>query len=231
MDPHLLKHPTEGVGSMVNWLKERGYPIGPKRIRRLFKLMNHKTLYRKKNLTKNALREFIKPYLLRGIRITHANQVWCTDITYIPMAKGFLYLTAIIDVYSRKILAWGISNTMSKQWCLNVLQEAIARHGKPEILNSDQGSQYTSFLWTNFLEQNEIKISMDGKGRATDNVWIERFWKSLKYNYVYLNPCNDGIELFEGIQEYVEYYNQKKHQSLNTSPDKMYEESIIKNAA
>jgi len=231
MDRHLLKHPTEGVLSMVDYLKEMGYPVGPKRIRRLFTIMGYQTLYRRKNLTKNALREFIKPYLLRGMKITHANQVWCTDITYIPMAKGFLYMTAFIDVYSRKIMGWGISNTMTKQWCLNVLQDAIERNGKPEILNSDQGSQYTSFAWTNFLEKSEIKISMDGKGRATDNAWIERFWKSLKYNYVYLNPCDNGLELFEGVQEYINYYHKKKHQTIKCSPEKMYEESINKKAA
>lgn len=231
MDKHLIKHPTEGVQSMVDFLKEMGYPVGPKRIRRLFKIMGHETIYRRKNLTKNALREFIKPYLLRGLKITHANQVWCTDITYIPMAKGFMYMTAIIDVYSRKIMGWGISNTMSKQWCLGVLQDAITQNGKPEILNSDQGSQYTSFAWTSYLEKAEIKISMDGKGRATDNVWIERFWKSLKYNYVYLNPCDNGLELFEGVQEYITYYHQKKHQTTKTSPDKMYEESTNKKAA
>lgn len=231
MDRHLIKHPTEGVVSMVDLLKELGYPVGPKRVRRLFKIMGHETIYRKKNLTKNAMREFIRPYLLRGMKITHANQVWCTDITYIPMEKGFIYMTAIIDVYSRKIMGWGISNTMSKQWCLNVLHDAIERNGKPEILNSDQGSQYTSFAWTNFLEKSEIKISMDGKGRATDNAWIERFWKSLKYNYVYLNPCEDGLELFKGIHEYIEYYHQKKHQSIKSSPEKMYDESINKKAA
>ncbi len=122
MDKHLIKHPTEGVVSMVDLLKDMGYPVGPKRIRRLFKLMGHQTIYRRKNLTKGALKEFIKPYLLRGLKITHANQVWCTDITYIPMAKGFMYMTAFIDVYSRKIVGWGISNSMSKQWCLSVLK-------------------------------------------------------------------------------------------------------------
>lgn len=231
MDRHLLTHPTEGVVSMVDMLRDMGYPVGPKRIRRLFKLMSHQTLYRRKNLTKNALREFIKPYLLRGLKVTHANQVWCTDITYIPMAKGFMYMTAFIDVYSRKIVGWGISNSMSKQWCLSVLEDAIARHGKPEIVNTDQGSQYTSFAWTNYLEKQEIKISMDGKGRATDNIWIERFWKSLKYNYIYLNPCDNGLELFEGVLNHVEYYNQKRHQTIKKTPNEAYQESISKKAA
>lgn len=231
MDKHLLRHPTEGVISMVDMLRDMGYPVGPKRIRRLFKIMGHQTIYRKKNLTKLGQREFIKPYLLRGMEITRANQVWCTDITYIPMARGFMYMTAFIDVYSRKIMGWGISNSMSKKWCLNVLADTIAKHGKPEILNSDQGSQYTSVEWTNFLEKNEIKISMDGKGRATDNVWIERFWKSLKYDYIYLNPCDDGFELFDGVQNHIEYYNQKIHQTIKTSPNKSYQKSMAQNVA
>lgn len=231
MDRHLLKHPTEGVVSMVDMLKGMGYPVGPKRIRRLFKLMGYQTIYRKKNLTKNALKEFIKPYLLRGMQITRANQVWCTDITYIPMARGFMYLTAFIDVYSRRIVGWGISNTMSKQWCINVLKEAIQTNGTPEIINSDQGSQYTSFAWTNFLENQKIRISMDGKGRATDNTWIERFWKTIKHRYIYLNPSDNGMDLLEGVDYYIKYYNQKKHQSLDTSPDQKFYESIQQNAA
>lgn len=231
MDKHLLQHPTEGVRSMADWLKEGGYPVGPKRVRRLFKLMGHQTLYRRKNLTKGALKEFIKPYLLRGLEITRANQVWCTDITYIPMAKGFMYMTAFIDVYSRKIMGWGISNSMSKKWCLEVLKDAIGNNGKPGIINSDQGSQYTSSAWTNYLEEQQIKISMDGKGRATDNAWIERFWKTIKYDYVYLNPCDTGLELFEGVQSQIEYYHHKKHQTTGMSPQKAYTESISKKAA
>jgi putative transposase len=231
MDHHLVVHPTEGVISMVDMLRDLGYPVGPKRIRRLFKLMGYQTLYRRKNLTKTALKEFIKPYLLRGLKITHANQVWCTDITYIPMARGFMYMTAFIDVYSLKIVGWGISNCMSKQWCLGVLNDAIARHGKPEIINSDQGPQYTSFAWTSYLEKENIRISMDGKGRATDNVWIERFWKSLKYDYIYINPCDNGLELFEGVLNHIEYYNQKKHQSIKKSPNESCHESITKEAA
>jgi putative transposase len=231
MDQHLLEHPTEGVISMVNLMKSQGYPVGPKRIRRLFKLMGYQALYRKKNMTKLGLKEFIKPYLLRGLKIERANQVWCTDITYIPMAKGFMYMTAFIDVYSRKIMSWGISNSMSKEWCLNVLNEGIDQYGKPEIINSDQGSQYTSFDWTHALAEANIKISMDGKGRAKDNTWIERFWKTLKNDYVYINPCDDGFELLGGVQNHIEYYHQKVHQSLGTTPNKMYHESINKKAA
>ena len=231
MDQHLLVHPTEGVVTMVDWLRERGYPVGPKRIRRLFRLMNHQTLYRRKNLTKGALKQFIRPYLLRGLQITRANQVWCTDITYIPMAKGFMYMTAFIDVYSRKIMGWGISNSMSKRWCLEVLQDAIARHGKPDIINSDQGSQYTSPAWTGYLQDNGILVSMDGKGRATDNTWIERFWRNLKENHIYLNPCDTGLELFEGVQQHIEYYHQKRHRTLGMSPNQAYDQSLKNKAA
>jgi len=231
MDAHLTKHPTEGVLSMVDWLKDRGYPVGPKRIRRLFKLMGYETIYRRKNLTKGALKAFIKPYLLRGLVINRPNQVWCTDITYIPMAKGFMYMTAFIDVYSRKIMGWGISNSMSKQWCLNVLEDAISRHGVPEIINSDQGSQYTSPAWINYLQEKNIKISMDGKGRATDNAWIERFWKNIKYNHIYLNPCDTGLELYGGVQTYIEYYHQKKHQGIGMKPNEAYNNFVHQNAA
>ncbi|MBR9860033.1 IS3 family transposase [bacterium] len=231
MDSHLMKYSSEGVKSMVEWLKERGYPVGPKRVRRMFRLMGHQTIYRKKNLTKGALKQFIKPYLLRGLEINRANQVWCTDITYIPMRKGFMYMTAFIDVYSRKIVGWGISNTMTKKWCLDVLKQAIATYGKPEIINSDQGSQYTSSAWIHYLQEQDINISMDGKGRATDNTWIERFWKTLKYNHIYLNPSNDGLELYQGIQEYIQYYHHKKHQGIKTSPEKAFLDSRNKIAA
>ena len=230
LDKHLTLHPTEGVESMVLLLRELGYPIGPKRVRRMFRLMCRETIYRRKNLTKLGMKEFIKPYLLRRLRITRPNQVWCTDITYIPMKQGFMYLTAIIDVYSRKILGWSISNSLDAQWCLQMLEETIKVHGKPEIINSDQGSQYTSAAWTQYLEKEEIQISMDGKGRALDNVWIERFWKSIKYDYIFLNPADDGFELYEGVQNHIAYYNNKTHHTTQQSPNNRYQE-ITKKAA
>jgi putative transposase len=230
MDRHLTQHPTEGVKSMVYLLMGMGFIVGPKRIRRLFRIMGRNTIYRRKNLTKMGMREYIKPYLLRDLKITHANQVWCTDITYIPMKKGFMYMTAIIDVYSRKIVGWGISNTMSAQWCKNVLEEAIRTHGKPEIVNSDQGSQYTSALWIEYLEQEGVRISMDGKGRALDNVWIERFWKTLKYDYIYLHPVDDGFELAGGVQNHIDYYHQKVHHTTEQTPQYRYQESMKKAA-
>jgi putative transposase len=226
MDKHLMNHPTEGVMSLVYFLIAKNFPVGPKRIRRLLRLMGRETLYRRKNLTKLGLKQFIKPYLLRGLTIDRPNQVWSTDITYIPMQKGFMYLTAIIDVYSRKIVGWGLSNTLTAEWCKAVLQEAIATFGKPEIVNSDQGAQYTSAAWLQCLEQEGIRVSMDGKGRATDNIWIERFWKSLKYDYVYLNPVEDGFELYRGIEEYMGYYNEKTHHTTRQSPNKRYQQHL-----
>ena len=230
LDKHLTIHPTEGVESMVLYLRELGNPVGPKRVRRLFKLMGRQTLYRRKNLTKLGLKKFIKPYLLRDINITRPNRVWSTDITYIPMKKGFMYLTAIMDVYSRKIVGWSISNSLSAQWCRLMLEETIAKHGRPDIINSDQGTQYTSALWTQYVENQGIQISMDGKGRALDNIWIERFWKSIKYDYIFLNPADDGFELYEGVQNHIAYYNNKTHHTTKQSPNNRYLQTIKKAA-
>jgi len=231
LDKHLTLHPTEGVKSMVFYLRDHGFDPGPKHMRRLFKLMGCQAISQRKNLTKGARREYIRPYLLRDLAITKANQVWCTDITYIPMAKGFLYVTAFIDVHSRKIMGWGISNGMTTKWCMEVLEEAICQNGKPAILNSDQGGQYTGKDWVEGLGKLKIQISMDGIGRATDNAWTERFWKTLKYDYVYLNPCDNGLELFEGVQGHIAYYHQKRHHTTGMKPEEAYRISRIKAAA
>ena len=223
MDKHLLHHPTEGVMSMVYYLRDLGFEVGPKRIRRLFKVMGRETIYKKKNLSKVGLQQFIHPYLLRKLEITKPNQVWCTDITYIPMKKGFMYLTAYIDVYSRKIMSFGISNTMTTKWCLEVLEAGIKEYGKPEIINSDQGAQYTSLAWNEYLAKEGIKISMDGKGRATDNAWIERFWKTVKTEYIYLSPSNNGFELLKGVQNHIAYYHQKTHHTTKQKPEDRYQ--------
>lgn len=222
MDKHLTNHPTEGVKSLVYLFRSSNYCVGPKRMRRLLRLMGRQTIYRRKNLTKAGLKEFIKPYLLNGLHINRPNQVWCTDITYIPMKHGFMYMAAIIDVYSRKIMGWGISNSMNAKWCVDVLEEAINRNGQPEIVNSDQGCQYTSACWTQYLANAEIKISMDGKGRALDNVWIERFWKSLKYDHIYLNPADNGLELFEGVHHHIGYYHNKIHHTTGETPNNRF---------
>jgi len=215
MDENYIKHPTAGVLRMQDYLIGLGFIVNHKRVRRLLRLMGILAIYPKRNLSKLGIAKYIKPYLLKGLKIVKPNQVWAIDITYIPMKRGFLYLTAIIDLYSRYIVGWGISNSLEAESSHRVLREAIGTYGKPEIINSDQGSQFTCNDWIEYLETNEIKISMDGKGRAIDNIFIERFWRSLKYDYVYLHPADDGLELYEGLKEYFEYYNnQQSHQGI-----------------
>ncbi len=211
MDEHYLKHPEEGVISMQDLLFVMSFVVNHKRVRRLLRLMGLMAIYPKRNLSKLGLKKYIHPYLLKGLKITRPNQVFAIDITYIPMKNGFLYLTAIIDVYSRYIVGWGISNTLDADGPLSVLKQAIKDHGKPEIINSDQGSQFTCEQWVNYLEEEDIRISMDGKGRAVDNTFIERFWRTLKWGYVYLHPANDGQELYHGVKEYILYYNHTRH--------------------
>jgi putative transposase len=216
MDEHHLKHPTDGVLRMQDYLFLIGFLVNHKRVRRLMRKMGLMAIYPKRNLSKAGLAKYIKPYLLKGLKIDHPNQVWAIDITYIPMKKGFMYLTAIIDLYSRYVVAWNISNTLEAECSLTVLKNAILIHGKPEIVNSDQGSQFTCELWISYLESQGIKISMDGKGRALDNIFIERLWRSVKYDYVYLNPANDGNELYHGLREYFDYYNHHQaHQGID----------------
>lgn len=215
IDEHHLKHPTDGVLRVQDFLFLMGLIVNHKRVRRLMRKMGLMAIYPKRNLSKRGLAKYIKPYLLKGLIVDHPNQVWAIDITYIPMKKGFMYLTAIIDLYSRYVVGWNISNTLEAECSLSVLKNAIALHGKPEIVNSDQGSQFTCELWTTYLEEQVIQISMDGKGRALDNIFIERLWRSVKYDYVYLNPASDGIELYHGLKEYFDYYNHRQaHQGI-----------------
>jgi len=216
MDEHFMDHPTEGVLRMRDYLKTQGYIVNHKRVRRLLRLMNLMAIYPKRNISRLGQAKYIRPYLLKGLKITYPNQVWAIDITYIPMQKGFLYLTAIIDIYSRYVVGWGISNTLEASNVLDVLKDAINRHGKPGIINSDQGSQFTCPLWIEYLERNEIKISMDGKGRAIDNIFIERLWRSVKYDYIYIKVPSDGLELYQGLMDYFDYYNnQLCHQGID----------------
>jgi putative transposase len=211
MDAHYLKHPTEGVIRMQDFLFAMGFVVNHKRVRRLLRLMGLMAIYPKRNLSKLGMKKYIHPYLLKGLKISRPNQVWAIDITYIPMKNGFMYLTAIIDVYSRYIVSWGISNTLEAEASLEVLKQALKDHGKPEIINSDQGSQFTCEDWVEYLKEQGIKISMDGKGRAIDNIFIERFWRTLKYDQIYLYPANDGLELYQGVREYIRYYNYELH--------------------
>jgi putative transposase len=215
MDEQYLRTPFYGIRRLTHWLREKGYKINRKRVKRLMELMGWQTLYRKPNTSWKNSTNPVYPYLLKNLSITRANQVWGIDITYIPMRKGFLYLCAIIDLHTRYVINWSINNTMSAAWVRDVVEEAIKINGRPEIINSDQGSQFTSFEYLNLLERNEIAISMDGKGRAIDNIFIERLWKSVKYECVYLNVFEDGVQLYEGIKNYFHFYNHERlHQSL-----------------
>jgi len=198
MDEEFLKRPTKGVLGMVDFIRGLGILVGPKRVRRLLRKMGIMAIYPQKNLSKLGIAKYIHSYKLRGLEVTRSNQVWCIDLTYIPMKRGFLYLTAIIDVYSRYIVGWGLFNTLDAENTLGVLKEAISTFGKPEIINSDQGCQFTCSGWVEYLEKEGVMISMDGKGRALDNIYIERFWKTLKWEYVYLNPAEDGKDCRKG---------------------------------
>lgn len=213
---------------MTHHLRHLGYHVNHKRVRRLYRLMDLRVIYAKKNTSQPNKGHKKYPYLLRGLKIDRPNQVWAFDITWIPMFRGFMYLVAIIDLHSRYVVNWSISNSMDAQWCSEVLEEAIKKHGTPEIFNTDQGSQFTSILFTNTLKQNGIKISMDGKGRAIDNVFIERLWRSLKYEYVYLNPANGGVELYKGIKKYFDFYNHERiHQNLDyKTPNSVFQNNI-----
>jgi putative transposase len=215
MDEHYLEHPTEGVKRMRDFLLTLGILANHKRVRRLLRLMGLMAIYPKRNLSRLGQAKYIRPYLLRDLKVVRPNQVWAINITYIPMPRGFLYLTVMIDVYSRYVVGWGISNTLDASCSLSVTKEAIARHGKPEIINSDQGSQFTCHDWIEYLESEKIKISMDGKGRAIDNIFIERLWRSVKHDYVYIKVPSDGLELYQGLKGYFDYYNnQLCHQGI-----------------
>ena len=213
IDQHMTEHPTSGVIGMRDNLATQGFRIGVNRVRRLMRKMGLMAIFPLKSLSKLGMAKYRKPYLLRNLTIAHANQVWSVDISYIPMAHGFMYLTAIIDVYSRAIMAWGLHNSLDAENSIEVLQLAIASHGKPEIINSDQGSQYTCPAWEEACDG--IRMSMDGRRRCLDNVWIERFWRTIKREYVYINPTDSVKELRDGIKNYIEYYNYKRpHQGI-----------------
>jgi putative transposase len=181
LDKQYLKTPFYGIRRMTAHLRSLGYCVNHKRVQRLMRKMGLEAVYRKPNTSLPNKEHTIYPYLLKGLNITRPNQVWATDITYIPMAKGFMYLIAIVDLYSRKVLTWSVSNTMESEWCAEVLKAAIIDFGKPDIFNTDQGSQFTANIFTQVLKDNQVRISMDGKGRAIDNIFVERIWKSVKY--------------------------------------------------
>ena len=225
LDEQYFSTPFYGALRLTAILILSGYKVNIKRVRRLMKLVNWQTIYREPRTTISDKTHYKFPYLLKGLKIEKCNQVWAMDITYIPMKKGFMYLTAIIDLHSRYVVHWSLSNSMSADWCTEVLKEAIKNSGTPEIFNTDQGSQFTSDIFINTLIDNNIKISMDGKGRALDNIYIERLWRSVKYENVYLNVYENGLSLWEGLEKYFQFYNHVRiHQSLDyQTPKQRYE--------
>jgi putative transposase len=224
LDEGHMKHPYYGSRRLKGWLADHGHHLSRKKVVRLMRMMGIIPIYPKKNTSKPNRAHKVYPYLLRGMTIDRPNQVWCTDISYIPMAKGFLYLVAIMDWHSRKVLSWRLSNTMDVHFCLEVLDEAVARFGAPEIFNSDQGAQFTSEAFTGALKGHGIQISMDGKGRCMDNIFIERLWRSLKYEEVYLKAYDSVAEARQGIDDWMRFYNMaRKHQGLaDQTPDSVY---------
>lgn len=226
MDSLFTDDPTLGVLGMQDELEEKGTTANPKRIRRLLRKMGIEAIYPKRNLSKLGKAKYVHPYLLRNLKVEGPNHVWAIDITYIPMKQGSMYLTAIIDLYSRYIVGWQISNSMEKETQTELLASTIKKHGKPKIINSDQGSQYTCEHWVSFLKENSIAISMDGKGRATDNAYIERFFRTLKWKHVYLHPAKDGLELYKGIDTFIEKYNNRRHRGIGRQkPSQLYQQA------
>jgi len=224
LDEQYFKTPFYGVERLMILLFAAGYTINRKRLRRLMRLQGWQTLYPQRRLSIADPAAYKYPYLLKGLEVKRKNQVWEIDITYVPMKRGFMYLCAILDLHSRYVVGWGLSNTMTAEWCSEVVRQAITRHGAPEIMNSDQGSQFTSEVYIEALKGNGIQISMDGKGRAIDNIFIERLWRSVKYEHLYLHVYEDGLTLYKGLDRYFSFYNgERRHQSLAyVTPQSLY---------
>ena len=219
-----LEHPFAGSRMLRDLLNAQGVAVGRKHVATLMRRMGIEALYRKPNTSRRHPKHKIYPYLLRGLKIDSPNQVWAMDITYIPMARGFVYLAAVIDWYSRRVLAWRVSITMDTAFCIEAVEEAIARHGTPEIFNTDQGSQFTSADFIGLLTEHKIAISMDGKGCWRDNVFIERLWKSVKYEEVYLRAYETVNHARQSLGRYFDFYNTRRpHSALDRqTPDKVY---------
>jgi putative transposase len=229
---HMAK-PFLGSRRIVDALDDMGERVNRKRVSRLMRLMGIQAIHPGPKTSQSNPQHKIYPYLLRNLNIDRANQVWASDITYIPMETGFIYLTVIMDWYSRKVLSWRLSNSLDSSFCVDALEEAIHRYGKPAIFNSDQGSQFTSTSFTETLLNQDIRISMDGQGAWRDNVFVERLWRSVKYEEVYLKAYESMADAKQSLKKYFEFYNQqRKHQTLKSKPDQVYYESIkLANAA
>jgi len=224
IDEQYTRRPFYGSRKMVTFLQTQGHLVNRKRVQRLMRVLGLAGMAPGPNTSRPQPQHKVYPYLLRGVAVARPNQVWSTDITYIRLAHGFVYLVAVIDWYSRKVLSWRISNTMDTAFCVDCLEEALQRHGNPEIFNTDQGSQFTSDAFTGALKSRGIAISMDGRGRALDNIFVERLWRSVKYEDVYLKGYRNAMELMLGLTEYFVFYNDERpHQSLgNRTPAAVY---------
>lgn len=219
-----LEYPFAGARMLRDFLTREGVRIGRKHVSTLMRRMGIEALYRKPNTSKRHPAHAVHPYLLRGLSIDRPNQVWAMDITYIPMARGFVYLAAVVDWHTRRVLSWRLSITMTTDFCLEAVEDAIHRHGKPDIFNTDQGSQFTSEAFTGLLKQHGIRISMDGKGCWRDNVFVERLWRSIKYEEVYLKAYDSVTHARESLGRYIRFYNSvRPHSSLDRrTPDEVY---------
>jgi len=224
IDELYVNTPTAGSRTMRNYLRRQGYRVNRKRVQRLMRLMGLEAIYPKPKTSRPHPEHKVYPYLLRELTIDRPNQVWAADITYIPMSRGFMYLVAVMDWHSRKVLSFRLSNTLDTDFCVAALTEAIDRHGPPGIFNTDQGSQFTSQEFTGTLKSSGITISMDGRGRAIDNIFIERLWWTVKYHYLYLHAFDSGSELRRGLRRWFKFYNNRRpHQGLDAmTPDEVY---------
>ena len=224
IDEIYLQWPFYGTRRVRNELARRGVVVNRKRVQRLMRQMGLQAIYPRPMTSRPGMGHRIYPYLLRDLIIDRPNQVWATDITYIPMARGFMYLVAIIDWHSRRVLSWRLSNTMETDFCVNALEEALAQYGAPEIFNTDQGAQFTAKAFTEVLKGHGVQISMDGKGRWVDNVFVERLWRSVKYEDIYLKAYETPAELRAGLERYFRFYNaQRGHTALDRqTPDEVY---------
>lgn len=233
IDEIFTEHPYYGTRRMAYILKKEGYDIGRKKVKKYYQIMGIEAVYPKMNLSRRNQAHKVYPYLLRDLEITYPNQVYCADITYIRLRQGFVYLVAIMDWHSRYILSWRVSISLENEFCVNALNEALLVHGKPDIFNTDQGVQFTSKDFTKVLESEAIKISMDGKGRALDNVFIERFWRSIKQEKIYRLDLETVEEAKKAIREYINFYNkQRPHQSLDyKTPEEVHFMNLKKEAA
>lgn len=233
IDAEYMKHPASGSRAIRDFLGRQGRIVNRKRIQRLMGLMGLEAIYPRPKTSKPHPEHRIYPYLLRGLDINRPDMVWAADITYVPMGHGYMYLVALMDWHSRKVLSWRLSNTLDSGFCVSALEEAVARYGRPDIFNTDQGCQFTSKAFTDVLKSNGIKISMDGRGRFLDNIFIERLWWTVKYHYLYLHSFENGLKMKKGLRKWFEFYNRERtHQSLNRqTPDECYFKEQAKMAA